>query len=137
MKKTHLRVLLLLALLAGVGVWYGLREYNRPVKGAEGLRTDERITSQALYEAFDADEEAANARFAGKVLEVTGVVRSIQRGTVKTDLLLDAGDALGGVVCEFGEGAQVKAAEGNTITVKGICAGFNMDVLLQRCTLLE
>ena len=77
---------------------------------------------------------AANKRFNDKVVQVSGTVASVSAPeNGKVTVLLGTGDALSSVACEFEADAAPKLSAGTAVTVKGICAGFNLDVLLQRC----
>lgn len=132
MKKRNL-LLLVLGLLVAAGI-YGWREYNRTPEGAADKTADETITAADLLQAFTTDEPAANARFNDKVIQVSGTVASVSAPeNGKVTVLLDTGDALSGIACEFDRADAPAAAPGQEITIKGICAGFNLDVLLQRC----
>ncbi|MBK8340291.1 MAG: hypothetical protein IPK99_10035 [Flavobacteriales bacterium] len=123
MRRTLFISAALLALGAG---WYGWSEYNRTAEDTATLEAAERIEPAALLQAFTADENAANARFNGKVLEVHGDVRSVnapENGLV--DVVLETGDPLAGVVCQFAQ-ADVpnNLATGAQVRIKGLCTGL-------------
>ena len=129
-----------LLLLIGIpAAWYGWREYNRTAGPTSELEATETIEAVALLQAYTADENAANARFNGKVLLVSGTVREVkapENGLV--DVVLETGDPLAGVVCQFAQ-ADVPSAltAGAPARIKGISTGLLMDVVLQRCAIVE
>ncbi len=137
MKK---RILLLLIVVAAVGGAIGLYFYNLKMPSMAGQKADLEITATALFEAYDTDEASANERYLGKVLAVQGQVRQAQTlpdGTVK--VLLETGQDFG-VLCEFDpntQHARTAFSPGETVTIKGECAGLNFDVLLARCVVME
>lgn len=137
MKK---RILLLAALLAGIGGAVGLYFYNQKMPSMSGQKAEMTVSAADLYMAFEADEAAANARYLGKILAVEGQVReanTLPDGTVK--VVLDTGKDFG-VLCEFDPNTSHRRTHfepGEQLTLKGECAGFNFDVLLARCAVVE
>ena len=78
--------------------------------------------------AFRENEAAANARYLGKVIEVSGKVREVQRANRAITIQLD------GVSCSFLPAAKPKLpSTGEMIHIKGKCAGSLMDVSLVDC----
>jgi hypothetical protein len=135
--KKILYVLLTLALAGGI---YGYYLWNKPHKDVQAAKTDVAIAADQLYKAYVADEAAANALYLDKTIAVTGVVRSSEKnadGTAK--IVLETGDPDGfGVSCELDpltKHARTDFQAGETVTLKGLCAGFNLDVQLARCVL--
>ncbi|MBP6391262.1 MAG: hypothetical protein KA175_06460 [Flavobacteriales bacterium] len=134
------RALLIFAVLLALGAgWYGWREYHRTAEDTADLEAAETIEPAALLQAFTADENAANSRFNGKVLEVHGVVRTVnapENGLV--DVVFETGDPLAGVVCQFAQAdLPNNVVTGAQVRIKGLCTGLLMDVVLQRCALVE
>ena len=68
-KKTLLFVLPILAFIA-IGV--GLYLYNKPLESLEDATAAETPEASALLQAYEADEQAANTRFLGKTIQVSG-----------------------------------------------------------------
>lgn len=91
------------------------------------------ITAEALYQAYDTDEQAADSRYLGNALEVTGTVTDTE---INQDgqlvVFLDTGNPSGNIVCTFPESPGDIPA-GQQITVKGFCAGMLADVMLTDC----
>lgn len=130
------RVILLLAVIAiVVALVLGLRSYSATVPDASGRDADITLSATELFAAFQTDEQAANARYNDKVVRVHGVVRGVEPGPDgRSTVVLATEDVLGGVVCEFPAGASHDCQVGTTVTIQGFCSGFNLDVLLQRCS---
>lgn len=131
-------ILLVVLLVAAIGAYFGYRMYTAEVPNAEGQTPELEVDAKALYDAFVMDERLAGERYNDKVVEVTGMVREVTKGPDgRVNILLETGDALGAVVCEFPDGEAVETAVNSTVAIKGYCAGFNLDVLLQRCALSQ
>ncbi len=97
------------------------------------------ITAAQLYAEYDANQEAANAKYRDKTIKVTGIVNEIGVDRVDTPyLVLTGGDGLFGVQCMFSTQDLAKLAQlsiGQSLTVQGICQGFGIDVILKNCSI--
>jgi hypothetical protein len=138
-KKT---LLLLGAAAVLIGAGYAWKEFNRTVATADDLPVKETVTAEELLGAFAADEAAATARFVGsseQVVQVSGTIRSMEPvGNDLTNVVLETGDSLAGVVCEFAnKDMDPNWRSGASVTIKGICTGVLMDVVLVRCSAVE
>lgn len=133
------RIFLLIgAVVVAATAYFGYREWNRDLVQAEEKKADVVLSATELFSAFVSDEVAANNRFNDKVVEVSGAVREVNGGgTSPVNVLLETGDPLGAVVCEFEPGATLALKKDAQVTIKGFCAGYNLDVLLQRCAIVE
>ena len=133
MKK--LFVFLLLAGLVGGGIAYYL--YNKPHEDISTSTPDFVLFPSTLANAFDENEEEANTLYLDKIIELKGKVREIaEDGSVKS-LILETGNPITGVLCEFQDQemiANIKA--GDAVSVRGICSGKLTDVVLVRCILI-
>lgn len=122
----------IIAVIAGYNMW------NATAPRAAEEAVDISVSAMALYEAFATDEAAAGLKFNDKVVEVTGTVRAISTDTDgRVTLILASGDEMGGVACAFPAGVRPGVGEGEVAVIKGFCAGYNLDVLLQRCAVTK
>jgi hypothetical protein len=127
--------ILLLTLIAFLGLFL----FNKPHEDTAGETADFNLSALDLYNSFQKDEPAANKKFLGKVIEVKGVVSVIQTEKANTDILLEASSSAG-INCSFlnkGNTLLQTPKRGDTITVKGRCTGYLMDVNLVDCVLKE
>jgi hypothetical protein len=140
--KRIILVLLLIVILAGG--WYAYRAYTGKVKSLTEVKTDMRITAPELIAAFEKDTAAANRQYLGKVLEVTGNVKSVESEEGSATVSLGESGTMSSVRCSMDTTHLQQAAllqEGNNITIKGSCTGFmaeellGSDVILNRCVL--
>lgn len=140
MSKKILLPLLLLALLGGG--YLAWHQYSRTPDSAADLPAMAQLTAAELLQAFTADEAAATTRFVGtteQVIQVSGTIRSLDPvGAELTNVVLEADNELAAVVCEFAN-ADLPAQwrTGTPVTLKGICTGFLLDVVLVRCVPVE
>ena len=133
-----------LAIVAGCVIicaaiaWYLYNEYNEPHKGVADIRSDIQITATDLYSDFQSNETNANKKYLNKVIEVTGNVSEVQNVNGSQIILLSSAGNMGGVSCQLTNDENNKkkiVKKSTTITIKGKCSGYLMDVNLVDCEL--
>ncbi|MCL2831441.1 MAG: hypothetical protein FWD77_12015 [Betaproteobacteria bacterium] len=103
----------------------------------ENVKEDEVIIVSAvdLLKAYDANEVAADSKFKGKIVEITGKVESIGKDITDDQYIsIDAGDPIRSVQCYFQESASSELAQvskGQRITIRGKVDGLAMNVILK------
>ncbi len=143
-RKTITRILIPLLILLVLGAFYVYREFNRKAPDTADLTPAYELTGAQLLEAFQQDEKKANALYSGKVLSVTGMIKSQTSDSTGVQTLVIGDTAsLSSVRCIMnGDPGSVAGplSTGTTVTIKGICTGYNADdmglgadVLLNRC----
>lgn len=121
-----------------IGGVFGFLKYNERTPGASDRGADVSVDAVTLFQAFTADEMAAGKVYNDKVVEVSGKVRDVDAGSGGPyNVSLETGDPLGAIVCEFEPSSAPAWKVGDAVRLKGFCAGYNMDVLLQRCAAVE
>ena len=102
------------------------------------------LSSERLYEKYEANEVAADRTYKGMLLEVTGIVTTISkdllgRGAFVVLNGLETSQMLPvGVQCNFRSSEEDKLIplkKGQKISVKGICEGLRISVQLMDCVL--
>jgi hypothetical protein len=102
------------------------------------------ITAKDLYNEFKQNKDASGLKYNGKVIEVSGTVKSIENA----DTLIVAvfafeegmfGDQ--GVRCTFLDDQKEKVSKigpGSSLKLKGYCTGFNdSDVIIEKTSIVE
>lgn len=134
------KILLFLFILAIGGGAYGIYMYNKPHKNMQRQAADFELSAPKLYSDFENDESAANTKYLDKIIQVTGAVREIIKEEDKVSIILEAGSLLGGITCELDDHSQhdiSEISEGDQLSLKGICTGMLMDVVLVRCIIIS
>lgn len=133
---TGKRILLIILGLALIGAAVGYALWNKPHENMASSKAEETIEAPALLSAYNADEAAANAKYLGKTIAVTGKVKEFSKQeSSPAKITLETGDEFA-VICELDALSQHKRTEfqvGETVTFKGKCDGLNLDVQLSRC----
>jgi hypothetical protein len=125
-------------LIAVIGGLYGYHEYNRSLPDTHQLEPDFRLESSAFIKEFETDESKASAKYADKTISVHGVAHTIQTTDTTATVFLNDGYPGTSVVCQFGgeNNKEIKGLKkGDQVSVKGICSGYLMDVVMVRCVL--
>lgn len=137
MKKYWKVILLVVVIIGGTVLYFGMKEYNRGAADVSDADADVVIKSEELTKIFGEDETKANGLYLDKVIAVSGVVKGVEKDEKGAYTIILSGDSeLSSVTCQMDERHNEEAkdvAEGSTITVKGYCTGVLMDVVLIRC----
>ena len=137
MKRKNLILVLGTVLLVSSAI-YAYMEYDRGLATTGSMPVQEVVTATRLLADFQADEAVATSRYVGateQVVQVSGTIRSIEpMGNSITNVVLETGDDLAGVVCEFlNKDLPATWHNGAVVEVNGVCTGLLMDVVLVRC----
>ena len=132
-----------LAVLILCGGWYGYREFNRKVKDLGSVRSDMKLTTDALISSFEKDELKSNTLYLDKIIAVTGMIRAIEKDEKgQFTIVLGNDDSMSSVRCSMDPDHNdefTSLTEGKIVSLKGACTGFNSDellgsdVILNRC----
>ncbi|NND95310.1 MAG: hypothetical protein HKN45_10620 [Flavobacteriales bacterium] len=95
------------------------------------------LTAEALFEAYNTDEQNANSEYLDKVIAVQGSIKSID-SLPSPSISLQTNDLISNIVCELAEGQNLNQFKpGHVVTVKGQCTGFLSDVILVKCVIIK
>ena len=125
----------LLLLLAFAWAWH---LYVKPHQSAAGETAAFTVDADSLYGQYQTNEHAADAKYLGKVIEVSGKLTDIQHnGNAEVWILSQQGGGAGGINCQLFAGARPDPEPkcGDIVTVKGRCTGYLMDVNLVDCVM--
>ena len=81
----------------------------------------------------------AAARYIDKSISVRGIVAYTNVTDTSATVYLN-GSSAASVICEFQKDSYTepqKLKEGDLVTIKGICSGYLMDVVMVRCVIDE
>lgn len=129
------KALLIIGLLGLLALAYGLYEYQRPVGSLTNEVANFSLPASTFFQEFEADENAANAKYLDKIIRVTGQVKGTDFEGDSPNIVLETGDEMFGVVCQLDptKALPTQLAVGTTVNIKGNCTGKLMDVVLVNC----
>ena len=133
------RKILFTIIVIGLGaVAAGAYLFNKPRPSVSDMTPQAIVEAKSLVAEFESDELKSNEKYLGKVIEVTGIVDITSKNEKgEINITLRGGD-LGGVGCQFEKNKMdllKNITTGNTVTIKGICTGILIDVVLVDCVI--
>ena len=102
---------------------------------------DYRLSPQQLLAAYEADEQSADTKYRGKVVEVSGVVEENGLETMDMPFVMlatEIGMSFFGVQCIFSEKEKPTLgalSKGDEVTVMGTVDGYMGNVIVRGCSL--
>ena len=136
-KKILFIILSVIVLLGVVGIYM----IFKPEKNLLNRKPDCKLTATELFNEYSTNEEAANTKFLGKVIMVSGTIREINtEDSIYTTIILETDDMFFGVNCVLNNKYASKQKEisiGSEAVIKGECSGMLIDVVLNNCVFID
>jgi hypothetical protein len=130
----------LFAFLVGTAICvYMYNKYNfSPGSPGRLQESDIRITARKLLSSFDSSEMMSGRQFLYKVLSVGGIVKYIKKNeegqyTVYLGSRLTTSGSVSCSLDSIYEYQPVSLKTGDSVTIRGTCAGHLADVVLIQC----
>jgi hypothetical protein len=124
-------MLLILFLLAAIAAWVAYDQYMRTNKDLIEVKADIKISAIELIQEYEKDDSAADRKYLGKILEVTGIVKEVTKDENGFyTIALGQEESLSSVRCSMDSVHKTDAANvasGSSATIRGACIGFNPD----------
>lgn len=134
-----LKIILPLLIVGGIAAY--VMSQPKPPLDIHSAPTELAVNATSLYADFESDETAANATYAGKVIEVSGLLSAVDQNDEGGYILnLTADSPLGQVTCNLAPKEKFSAsatAINQLVTVKGVCTGYLFDVVLDNATIIS
>jgi len=125
-------------LLLGLAAWIVYIMYA-PHRNASGEQAVASMSAMSFYNEFNTNEDLANKKWVGKVVEITGVISTLGENEKYFSINLQASET-GGINCSMQKKDLIsvtKPRPGDTIIIKGKCTGFLSDVNLVDCVIVK
>jgi hypothetical protein len=130
----------LFVFLAGMAIYiYMYNKYHFSPESPDRLRdSDIRITARKLVYSFDSSETLSGRQYLYKVLSVGGIVKKIKKNE-EGQYTVYLGSRLttpGSVSCSLDsvyKSQPIFLKTGDSVTIRGTCAGHLADVVLIQC----
>ena len=120
-----------LLLMGIIGGSIGFYMFNKPLESIASMKSDYQMEASVLLAAFENDENIANGKYLDKVIEVKGQVEKVEEKDGNVTIYLDANNPLSNVIFQL-EKSNSTMNKGDQVTLKGICTGYLMDVVMVR-----
>jgi hypothetical protein len=137
-----------IAYITGISLCVGLlialfviiKLYNKPHVDVEDSDADYITSIENIVSEFESNEEIANKKYLDKIIQVDGLITDITLADGNSTITLDSETSGKTVVCNMASSENIKVVgleKGNKITVRGICTGYLMDVMLVRAIIVN
>ena len=138
MKKNKYTFISLFFIIIIIGLLFLLNQYNKPSVDVTNLDADLVINVDEILKDFQKDEEKANLKYTNNIIEVHGEISKISTVDGNATITLKDNQFDSNVICnvqpqENKEVLQLK--KGDQISLKGICTGYLLDVILVKCVI--
>jgi len=138
MKKN--KIVIVILIVGFVGVFVAYKMYNKPHVNVVDTKSDIILSASKILNDFSTDENLANKLYLEKIIKINGTISELNIEKERGIITLKTTDDFGSVLCHLSEGGMKKMKSlkvGQTITLKGICTGFLMDVILVKCEIIS
>jgi ribosomal protein S8 len=134
--KIALFAVMFIAVAAILAALYLFSMKHSDIKKA---KPDFEISATQLQKEFEYDETKASIKYINKVLEVNGTIASVeQKDNNSVNISLSTENHISSVICNCPAISDPSVFKpGDQITIRGICSGFLMDVLLNNCAVIK
>lgn len=134
------KMLLFFVFLMVIGIVTMSVLYNKPHTDVAETKADVSINADNLLEDFQSDEFLANSKYLEQIIQVNGTISELAKEQGKGIVVLSSPGSFGGIRCHlsFTEHEKFhKLKKGQQISIKGVCTGYLMDVILIKCVITE
>ena len=126
MKKA---LVIIIIVLAGV-VTYGLYLWNKPAKSAASEEVFATTDAASIYQEFYNNPEGSAKKYLNKNLQINGMVESFSQDSTGLKCVLATGSMDMGVVSVTFLENNATLQVGQSIVIRGLCAGYLSDDLM-------
>lgn len=128
------KILIALIIIGAAGGAIAYYMYNKPKKDYSNVKAEIKISANALFAAFNEDEQKANATYQNKVVAVEGTIAQLDKNQKgETVIYLSTDDPMFGIqftMLPSDSANYNKLVVDQHVTLKGLCTGFTNDVIL-------
>ncbi len=137
MSRNKTILLLSIGIIICGGIFYGYQMYNAPVATLKNVKSDITIQASDLLKLYKENESTANTAYLDKIIAVTGEIDKVESQD-GISIYLKTEDPLSQVICQLDNSyTQIDYSSGDNITIKGLCTGYLMDVILVNSTIIN
>tara|TARA_R110002049_G_scaffold107950_4_gene255864 strand:+ start:11930 stop:12346 length:417 start_codon:yes stop_codon:yes gene_type:complete len=138
MKAKKIGLVILITLI--IGGFFLNKLYNKPHININNVKADITLTANKIFTDFSSDEILANKLYLDQIIQVKGTVSKIELENNKGIVTLQTKDDFGSVLCYLADNFSINIKDvkiGQELSLKGICTGFLMDVVLVKCIIIN
>ena len=126
--------------MISVGLLVALNLYNKPHLDVEKSNADIIISIQNLLDDYKKDENFANIKYVDQIIQIKGEISDITIDNGNSIIIFKDSTRASSVMCHMSPEENLKVLKlkkDGEITIKGICTGYLLDVIMIRCVLVN
>jgi len=134
------KIILGVLIFAILGLVVSLYYYNKPHVNVEKSDAVYRLTSQNLIKEYQENEKNTNEKYTEQVIQIEGDVYEISTLRGNSVVTLNDRGSESSIICHMQAEDNKKVLslkKGARVTIKGVCTGYLLDVIMVRCILVE
>ncbi len=139
MKKKKL--LIAIAIIGAIAAYFVWVNFLKTGPSMRKLDAEYQVEAVAFYNEFDSDESAASAKYANKIIEITGQVAAIDISEGSLPIISLKTEGFGVIKCtmesDLDDDEMAAIQPNSTIVIKAECLGILIDVLLNRSIIIK
>lgn len=141
MKRILKYLIVAIVIIGTIGAVVGYYLFNKQQANLLDYKADFAITVDELCLAFETNETQANTRYLNKIIDVSGTIAEINNNADSSlTVTLREANAMSGVSCNIlkpDSSLKNSLVVGNKAIIRGACSGYNLDVALNNCFVVE
>lgn len=137
-KENILLISAICLVIAGISI--AVYMYNKPHISVAEASPKAFLEAQVLVGNFQNNENQANSEYLEQIIQVTGKISELDTADGNGVITLSGESSFGSVMCNLPPEENQKMVglkEGQNVTIKGICTGYLMDVVLINCVIIN
>lgn len=140
LKNNKFKIVPLIFLLFAGLLLYGLYLYNKKPAEVKDIDADYSLSALKLSNLYSTNEKLADEKYGNKILIVKGSIANIDFENGNGIITLKDANNTSSIICHLTPIENKKALslkKGSTIKIKGVCTGYLLDVMLDRCVIVN
>lgn len=140
LKNKRFTIIIGFILVLSISLFIVLNLYNKPLLNIAKSRADLEIMAQEILDDYRTNENIANKKYVDNVIQIKGEILdiTIENGNGIISLKDLKGES--SVMCHMSPEENLKVLKlqkDSVITIKGVCTGYLLDVVLVRCIIIN
>jgi hypothetical protein len=137
-KTKNFKILLIGLILIIIGLFFTINLYNKPFIDIKKSNPELKVTAQEILNDYQVDENLANEKYVDNLIQIKGEIADIYFDNGISIITLKDNRGSSSIICHMLPEANLfvlKLKKGNKITIKGVCTGYLIDIMMVRCVL--
>ncbi|EAR02583.1 hypothetical protein FB2170_04830 [Maribacter sp. HTCC2170] len=122
------------------GLIVSLFYYNKPHVNVEKSDAIYSLTAQNLIKEYQENELGTDKKYTEQIIEIEGHIHEISTLKGSSVITLKDPESDSSIICHMQAKDNKRALtlkKGQRVTIKGVCTGYLLDVMMVRCILVE